>query len=217
VPTEITVDQPFSTAIRAATASAHRDAERSTFLADLVGGALAIEGYGRLVAQHRAIYEALEGSNDAMGDDPVAGTFVQQDVVRLPALERDIVAVLGEGWAARPEAALVPATVEYCERLREVGGSWPGGWVAHQYVRYLGDLSGGLFIRMRIEAVFGIDAGSGTAFYDFPQVPDPAAWKDAYRRRLDEAPWPPEERERITAEILESYRLNTLVLEQLGA
>lgn len=216
MPTETTVDQPFSTAIRAATADAHRDAERSSFLADLVGGSLPLEGYGRLVAQHRAIYEALEAANEAMAADPVAGTFVQQDVVRLPALERDVVAVLGEGWAARPEAELVPATVEYCDRLREVGASWPGGWVAHQYVRYLGDLSGGLFIRTRVEAVFGIDAGSGTAFYDFPQVPDPAAWKDAYRRRLDEASWSADERERITAEILESYRLNTLVLEQLG-
>ena len=216
MPTETTVDQPFSTAIRAATAGAHRDAERSTFLADLVGGALPLAGYGHLVAQHRAIYEALEGANGAMAAEAVAGAFVQADVVRLPALERDVVAVLGDGWAGRPEAALVPATVEYCERLREVGASWPGGWVAHQYVRYLGDLSGGLFIRMRIEAVYGIDASTGTAFYDFPQVPDPAAWKEAYRRRLDDAPWGPDEQERITAEILESYRLNTLVLEQLG-
>src|SRR5690606_25598352 len=154
-----------------------------------------IEGYGRLVVQHRAIYEALEGANDAMAQDLVAGAFVQSDVVRLPALERDVVSVLGEGWAHRPEAALVPATLEYCERLREVGATWPGGWVGHQYVRYLGDLSGGLFIRTRVEAAYGIDATSGTAFYDFPKVPDPVAWKDAYRRRLDEAAWSAEERE----------------------
>lgn len=216
MPTNTAVDQPFSTAIREATATAHRDAERSAYLGALLRGELPLEGYGRLVVQHRAIYESLEAANEAMAADPIAGGFVQEDVVRLPALQRDVVAVLGEGWAERPEAALVPATVEYCERLREVGATWPGGWVGHQYVRYLGDLSGGLFIRRRVEEVYGIDADSGTAFYDFPKVPDPAAWKDAYRRRLDEARWTAEERERITAEILESYRLNTLVLEQLG-
>lgn len=209
-------ETPFSEAIRAATATAHRDAERSTYLAALLGGELPLEGYGRLVAQHRAIYEALEESNDRIAADPIAGGFVQEDVVRRPALERDIVAVLGEGWAERPEAELVPATVEYCERLREVGATWPGGWVGHQYVRYLGDLSGGLFIRRGIEKVYGIDADSGTAFYDFPQVPDPVAWKNAYRARLDAAPWDADERARITEEILASYRWNTLLLEQLG-
>lgn len=216
MPTDTTVELPFSTAIREATAQAHRDAERAPFVGALLGGELPLEGYGRLVAQHRAIYEALEAANERMAADPVVASFVQADVVRHPALERDVVAVLGDRWATRPEAELVPATVEYCERLREVGTSWPGGWVGHQYVRYLGDLSGGLFIRRRVEAAYSIDAASGTAFYDFPQVPDPAAWKDAYRRRLDEAPWAAEERSRITAEILESYRLNTLVLEQLG-
>jgi heme oxygenase len=151
-----------------------------------------------------------------MAADPVAGGFVQDDVVRLPALERDLVAVLGPDWAARSEAALVPATVAYCDRLREVGAGWPGGWVGHQYVRYLGDLSGGLYLRRAIERVYGIDAATGTAFYDFPKVPDPAAWKDAYRHRLDVAPWGEEERERIIEEILDAYRWNTELLEQLG-
>lgn len=208
-------DTPFSQAIRTATAEAHRGAEHSAFLASLIDGSLPLDGYGRLVAQHRAIYEALESSNETMADDPVAGSFVDDGIVRLPALERDLVAVLGPAWTDRPEAGLVPATAEYCARLREVGATWPGGWVGHQYVRYLGDLSGGLFLREAIERAYSIDASSGTAFYDFPQVPDPTAWKDAYRARLDTAPWSDEERGRIIDEILAAYRWNTDVLEQL--
>lgn len=207
----------FSTQIRAATAGAHGTAERSSYLASLVGGSLPLRGYGRLVAQHRAVYDALEGGNDGLRDDPVAGAFVDDTVLRLPALERDIVAVLGDAWGDAPEATLVPATVEYCGRLREVRASWPGGWVAHQYVRYLGDLSGGLFIRRAIERNYGIDETSGTAFYDFPTVPDPAAWKDAYRRRLDDAPWDTSERLRIIDEILAAYEWNTRLLDELGA
>lgn len=207
---------PFSDAVRAATTAAHHDAEHAPYVRRLLAGELPIEGYGHLVVQHRAIYEALEGANDAIAADPLVGDFVQPEVVRRPALERDVVAVLGVDWADGPHAELVPATVEYCERLREVGATWPSGWVGHQYVRYLGDLSGGLFIRRVIERTYGIDPTNGTAFYDFPQVPDPVAWKDAYRARLDAVPWTPDEQARVIDEILESYRLNTLLLEQLG-
>ena len=209
--------ETFSAEIRAATSAVHRQAERAPFLRALVSGELPLEGYGRLVVQHRAVYEALEGGNDEVRADPVAGGFVQDDVVRLPALERDAIAVLGEGWRERPEAELVPATVTYCRRLRDVAGSWAAGWVAHQYVRYLGDLSGGLYLRRAIEQAYGIDERSGTAFYDFPQVPDPDAWKQAYRARLDAAAWDADERARVIDEILLAYQWNTSLLEELGA
>ncbi len=207
----------FSTAIREATGDAHRAAERAPFFHALLSGSLPLEGYGRLVVQHRAVYEALESGNDAVRHDPVAAGFVHDDVLRLPALERDLVAVLGEDWAGRPEAALVPATTTYCRRLREVAATWPAGWVAHQYVRYLGDLSGGLFLRRAIEGLYGIDETSGTAFYDFPKVPDPDAWKQAYRDRLDDVPWDDAERRAVIDEILLAYEWNTTLLEQLGA
>ncbi len=216
VTTEPPVDITFSDAVRQATAGVHRTAETAPFLGRLLGGALPITDYGRLIVQHHAIYHALEASNAVMASDPVAGPFVSNELLRRPALERDAIAVLGTDWAERPEAELVPATVEYCQRLLEVGGSWPGGWIGHQYVRYLGDLSGGLHIRQVIERIYDIDADTGTAFYDFPKVPDPQAWKQAYRQRLDAAPWDADEQARIVDEVLEAYRLNTAIFTQLG-
>lgn len=215
VVTEDSTKSSFSEVIRLATAGAHRGAERSGFLGRLLGGELPVEAYGRLVVQHRQIYKALESFNWAMSQDAVAGEFVQDDVVRLPALERDVVAVLGDDWQDRPEALPVAATLEYCDRIREVGNDWPAGWVAHQYVRYLGDLSGGFYVGSRIEKVFELDATTGTAFYDFPKVDDPDAWKNDYRRRLDEAPWDTAEQERFVDEVLEAYRLNTEIFSQL--
>lgn len=216
VSTESTEQIAFSEAIRLATAGAHRDAETAPYLGKLLGGALPIEQYGRLIAQHHAVYVALESFNVAMADDPVAGGFVSDDLLRWTALEADAVSVLGPDWTTRPEAELVPATVEYRDRILEVGASWPGGWIGHQYVRYLGDLSGGLHIRGMLERIYDIDATSGTAFYDFPKVPDPVAWKNAYRQRLDDAPWDEDEQGRIVDEVLEAYRLNTAIFAQLG-
>lgn len=47
----------------------------------------------------------------------------------------------------------------------------PSPLLAHSYVRYLGDLSGGQFIRRRITKAYGLeDDGLGTKFYDFNKL-----------------------------------------------
>ena len=94
--------------------------------------------------------------------------------------------------------------------------SWPGGFVAHHYTRYLGDLSGGQFLARAIERQLGLDPRTGTAFYDFSAVGDLTAFKDAYRLRLDAAPWSAEEKTRIVNETALAYDLNTEVLVELG-
>ena len=205
---------PFSAAIRQATWDAHGDAEQAPWLSALVAGEVDRRGYADLVAQHHFAYEALEAAAEAMRDDPVAGAFVDDRLTRGPALVADLEALLGAGW--RAEVAPSPATQDYVDRLREVCSSWPGGFVAHHYVRYLGDLSGGQMLRGRIEELYGIDARSGTAFYDFSSIDDLTAYKDAYRARLDAAPWDDAEQVRIIDEVLLGYRHNTAVLEDLG-
>lgn len=43
----------------------------------------------------------------------------------------------------------------------------PSPLLAHAYVRYLGDLSGGQFIKRRIVKAYELEDGFGTTFYDF--------------------------------------------------
>jgi heme oxygenase len=208
-----TTEVPFSAAIRQATWDAHGDAEQAPWLSALVAGEVSREGYADLVAQHHFAYEALEAAAEAMAGDPVAGPFVDPALTRGPALVADLEALLGPAW--REEVAPSAATLEYVARIDEVCRTWPGGFVAHHYTRYLGDLSGGQMLRGTIESVYGIDATSGTAFYDFAQLGDLGEYKAAYRARLDSAPWDDRERARIIDEILLGYRHNTAVLEQL--
>lgn len=63
--------------------------------------------------------------------------------------------------------------VEYTTRLRELSeSSDPTCLLAHAYVRYLGDMSGGQFIRRRIAKAYDLDAdrGDGIQFYDFKKL-----------------------------------------------
>jgi heme oxygenase len=100
--------------------------------------------------------------------------------------------------------------------MREVCFSWPGGFVAHHYTRYLGDLSGGQFLARAIERELGLGARTGTAFYDFAALGELTAFKNSYRGRLDATPWSATEQARIVAETALAYDLNTEVLVELG-
>jgi heme oxygenase (biliverdin-producing, ferredoxin) len=62
------------------------------------------------------------------------------------------------------------AFVEYITHLQALSGSAdPSPLLAHTYVRYLGDLSGGQVIRRCIAKAYDIDvaSGDGVKFYDF--------------------------------------------------
>lgn len=206
-------DASFSAALKAATWSDHEQAESSPFMDALMSGEISRAGYADLLAQQLFAYRIIEDATDAMADDEVAGAFCFDELRRVPSLERDLAATLGEHWA--DQVAPTDATARYCARLEQVCASWAGGFVAHHYTRYLGDLSGGQFIGRIVRRTYDIDERSGAAFYHFADIEDPKAFKDGYRDRLDAAPWDDDERARIIEEIRLAYRLNTEVLSEL--
>jgi len=197
---------PFSAALRERSSSAHSGSEHAGFMSDLMQGKGTRDDYVALVAQHWFIYEALEAVTERMRRDPVASVFISDKLTRLPALEADLAFLLGSDWRERIEP--LPTTRRYVERIRRVGATWPGGFVAHHYTRYLGDLSGGLFIGKLMQRQFGFDT-NGIGFYVFGDIADPRAFKDVYREQLDAAPWDAAEQERVIDEVLRAYRFNT--------
>lgn len=203
---------PLSAAIRERSTGAHSDSESAGFMSDLLQGRGTREDYVALVAQHFFIYEALEAATARMRKDPVAATFISDKLTRMPALEADLAFLIGDDW--REQIQPLPATKAYVERIEQVGRTWVGGFVAHHYTRYLGDLSGGLFIGKLMSRRFGFET-NGVGFYLFGDIADPAAFKDAYREQLDAAPWDEAERERVIAEVLAAYQFNTDVFADL--
>ena len=208
-----TATRTFSRRLRAATWEEHRSAESGEFMRRLFAGELPLATFAALSTQLYFVYAELERAADAMRGDPEAGPFLSRDLTRLPALEADLAHFHGAGW--RAAVAPGPAARAYVRRIAEIA-SWPGGLVAHHYTRYLGDLSGGRDIARTAAGAYGLD-GAGLRFYDFPAIADPAAFKDAYRRRLDGLAAADEaERDRIVAETRVAYRLNIAVLDELG-
>ncbi|WP_320772727.1 biliverdin-producing heme oxygenase [Streptomyces sp. CRN 30] len=210
-----TLTTAFSTLIRTASHEQHTEAESTTFMSDMLGGRLGVEAYARYTEQLWFVYAALESGARDLADDPVAGPFIQPELLRLAALERDLEHLRGPGW--RSTLTALPATRAYADRVAECARTWPGGYVAHHYTRYLGDLSGGQIIRDRAERAWGFaKKGDGVRFYVFEDIANPAAFKRAYRELLDQVPADDLEKQRIVAECKQAFALNTAVFRALG-
>ncbi|ONK14840.1 biliverdin-producing heme oxygenase [Streptomyces sp. MP131-18] len=206
---------PFSTLIRDASHQQHTEAENSAFMGDLLGGRLGVGAFRSYTEQLWFVYRALEGVADRLADDPVAGPFIRPELFRTTALERDL-DHLHDGGDWRAALRPLPATEAYAARVMEVARDWPGGYVAHHYTRYLGDLSGGQIIRSTAERRYGFARkGDGVRFYVFEGIANPAAFKREYRSLLDALPAPEPERLRIVDECKRAFALNTAVFMDL--
>ncbi|WP_193241985.1 biliverdin-producing heme oxygenase [Streptomyces phaeolivaceus] len=205
----------FSTLIRTASHEQHTEAESTTFMGDMLGGKLGVEAYTRYTEQLWFVYEALESAAPGLAGDPVAGPFIQPELMRLPALERDLEHLRGPDW--RTTLTALPATEAYAGRVAECARTWAGGYVAHHYTRYLGDLSGGQIIRDRAEKTWGFaKKGDGVRFYVFEEITNPAAFKRGYRELLDGVRADDLEKQRIVTECKRAFALNTAVFLALG-
>ena len=126
-----------------------------------------------------ATHRTLEQGLDRHASHPVlAPTYNPTLFARTQALSADIAYLLQvpeASWQAHPTHTQLisspPAPFSaYTARLRKLGDSQPEALLAHAYVRYLGDLSGGQFIKRRIAKAYGLTDGDGLSFYDFKQL-----------------------------------------------
>jgi heme oxygenase len=209
----VSVVLPFSQALRERTRGGHSASEGANFMDDLMTGKGSRDDYISLVAQHYFIYAALEAAAEKMKDDADAAAFITPQLTRLPALEADLLFLLGDDW--RSVIAPLPTTTRYVERIETVAATWSGGFIAHHYTRYLGDLSGGQIIRTLMQRQFGFET-NGVGFYLFDQIAKPKEFKDVYRAQLDAVTWSDDERERVIDEVMVAYRFNTELFVDLA-
>ena len=88
--------------------------------------------------------------------------------------------------------------------------------LAHHYVRYLGDLSGGQVIGRMMQRHYGVSDECVT-FYRFAEIPKTKPYKDNYRAALDALPIDAADRERLLAEAADAFLLNLNLFNALGA
>jgi heme oxygenase len=198
---------PFHQSVRRSTLEAHQRANHSPFMDALFDGRLAVADYARLVEQYAVVYGALESAGEVMAQDPVAGPFVIDGLRRGPHIAADL-----EFYGVTDPEPL-PATQRYADHIREVADR-PGGFVAHHYTRYLGDVAGGQAVAALLPRRYGV-TGGGTAFYDFSALGPVPRFRAHYRALLDAAPWDEDERAGVIDEVKRAYELNIAMFHDL--
>lgn len=176
----------------------------------LIRGTLSRRGYVALLENLAALYDALEDELARHVDRPALRWLDVNGLRRSSRLAADI-----DTWrcADDPSPTLEPSAREYVRRLHAVAAESPDLLIAHAYVRYLGDLSGGQILQPIVAKMLGASGGRGLAFYDFSAVGDPSALKREFREQLDALD--PSLADRIVAEAQDAFERHACLFREL--
>jgi heme oxygenase len=204
--------QTFHDQIKAATDSSHRSAERTDFIVDLMGGTLNQSAYLRYLEALAPIYERMEVLLRERATRPLIVEFDHRGLDRFSLLEADITALRESGKVT--EGPTIPlATKSYVSRLgTDIEDE---RLLAHHYIRYLGDLSGGQAIARLVARHYQIPQ-EALAFSDFHGLGDANTYKVAYREKLNRAALTDAQKDAFIDEAVALYSLSREIFQELG-
>ncbi|KAK7028849.1 hypothetical protein VNI00_014862 [Paramarasmius palmivorus] len=178
----IDFSRPLSDVLRECTKEAHQHIETSAAATALLSGQVTKEEYVRFLMMLWHVYAALEQGLERHATNPILEpTYNPPLLERAPALSSDISYLLQvpeNSWRSHPIHTTLLSSApygltDYVNRIHELSDSEdPSPLLAHAYVRYLGDLSGGQTIRHTIAKAYGLDeaSGQGLSFYAFKEL-----------------------------------------------
>lgn len=159
-----------------------------------------------LVRRVRLMGSALElGLSEHATNNVLAPTYDPSVLARAESLSRDITYLLtflpasttSKQSTSIPDGPLPPfplpaflsevftksppALTTYLDHIKDLAssGKTAPGLLAHSYVRYLGDLSGGQFIAARIKRAYNLNGEDGLRFYHFDLANRDAGGEDS--------------------------------------
>lgn len=171
---------PLSQALRFSTAQAHEDAESSKFVGLVFQGQATPTQYYWYLESLLQVYTTLEAQLEQHHNHPAVAPIYLPLLFRVQALQHDLA-----HWSfAKSELpkSISTAVAEYVLRIEGVSNKSPELLVAHAYVRYLGDLSGGQALAQAMTKA-GV-AQEGLNFYNFGNI-NKVQVKNQYRAQLD--------------------------------
>ncbi|MGJ7506193.1 heme oxygenase (biliverdin-producing) [Variovorax sp. GT1P44] len=204
----------LSESLKSETRALHTQAERSDFMRVLLRGEMGRRPYCALLRNLHAIYAALEPALQQNAAHPRLAPLDLGALQREPSLRQDLEALHGPDW--RDAIAVEPAAAHYIARLESIGRTRPELLVAHAYVRYLGDLSGGQMLGRIVRATFVLGPGPGTAFYDFGHPEEAARLKQSFRVGLDAVPADEATMRAIVVEARSAFEAHRRLFDELA-
>lgn len=133
---------------------------------------------------------------------------------RTQALQEDLDVLHDSRWAQ--DFVVEPACARYVAHVAELNQFHPELLVAHAYVRYMGDLSGGQILCRMVAEALGPESDAGVKFYQFEGSDSPTQLAHRFRAGLDSVPAPESARKALVAEANFSFHLHIQLFEELA-
>lgn len=185
--------EKLTAALRQTTAALHKRVEQTAFVQALATGKITREAYAFYTAHLLALYQALEEALRLHETTPCCAGLLLPGLERTHRLRADL-GVLGHP---------APREWELSHRIRFISHSGePERLLAHYYVRYFGDLSGGQSLARALRQVTG---GEGLSFYDFSDGGENQVSVPILRNTLDGLPLSAPQRQRVLDEAVRSF------------
>lgn len=174
---------PLTKRLYEETKSAHAQIESMPFILNLRDQKLSQNEYTQYLADLKHVYAALEDGLRKNLEIPAIKALYDDKLSRTKMLDADLKSFQAEG------AIPTDASQDYARHLEALSGQTPLLLLAHAYLRYMGDLSGGRMMKKSVEQLF---PGDHTAFYNFDELLGEKAlgakfveYKNAWKGRLD--------------------------------
>lgn len=183
-------------------------------IAEFLAGRVRPSAYLLLDFNLLPIYRALESTLAEHAHLPMLSEIVRPELERTEALARDV-AVLAARFPGTP-LRILEESEAYRRRIETVARDRPERLLAHAYVRYLGDLSGGQVLGRLLARAPDIGP-EAVHFYAFPAIGDLARAKADYRQAIDRAGCRLTTFDGVVEEAREAFRRNIALAEAVAS
>lgn len=201
--------------LREGTQHAHTSAENTAFMKCFLKGVVERNSFRQLTANLYFVYRTLEEEMRRHLDNPVVRGIYFPELERVAKLEDDLAYYYGDDW--RNAIAPTPQGEAYVTRILAASNSDPALLVAHAYVRYMGDLSGGQSLRNIARSALNLPPDRGTGLHEFDDIATVEArraFKFRYRDALSALPVTESQIDAIVQEAVDAFALNRAVFHE---
>lgn len=211
--TPSTGGEPLSKQLFGGSAVIHRQAERRPFMVVFFKAELPKEAYITYLGRLSHIYAALEEVETALKEDPVVERMFSPELHRSSAIDQDMTFYAGADW--RDNAKPSPATEQYVDAIKATLASFPPTFVAHQWLRYLGNVLAEQ-VNLRIMKRAYDVAEDGTAFYRYP-IEDRREYLQQYHARMNAMDLSDDDIAKVVAEANKAWQLQIDFTDEMAA
>lgn len=204
--------------LREGTSVNHKEAERRPFMRVFFKGQLPKDAYAAWMQRQWFIYRQLEASSRDLAKHPVVGPMVDERLFRTHRIEADL-EVIDPQWRTTLEQST--ATKAYVERILWAGQEFPEGFVAHMWLRYMGNIGGAHILRRLIASSAGLASSEpgtpGLTFADYTDLGEVGPFFGSFHGRMNAMPIDDETKGRVVEEADLGFRLNMALTDELAA